>query len=69
MIVNVTRCGDAYCGTVGWANANNRNKGVTPGTKVLSNLKSQGDGVYKDSASIPSAGSEALPPSTSQART
>src|SRR6476661_5387821 len=56
VIVNVTRCGDAYCGTVGWANANNRNKGVTPGTKVLSNLKSQGDGVYKGQAYDPKRG-------------
>ena len=47
VIVNVTRCGDAYCGTVGWANAKNREKGVDPGTRVLSDLKPQGDGVYK----------------------
>lgn len=53
VIVNVSRCGDAFCGTVSWANANNRQKGTTPGTRVLSGLKSQGDGVYKGSAYEP----------------
>jgi uncharacterized protein (DUF2147 family) len=56
VIVNVTRCGDNYCGTVGWANANNRGKGVTPGTRVLSDLKPQGDGVYKGKAYDPKRG-------------
>jgi uncharacterized protein (DUF2147 family) len=53
VIVNVTRCGDAYCGTVSWANQNNREKGTTPGTRVLSGLRPAGDGVYKGSAFEP----------------
>lgn len=53
VIVNVTRCGDAYCGTVSWASAKNREKGTTPGTRVLSNLRPAGDGVYKGSAFEP----------------
>ena len=53
VIVNVARCGDAYCGTVSWATAKNRNKGATPGTRVLSNLKPAGSGVYKGSAFEP----------------
>src|SRR5689334_8365417 len=56
VIVNVTRCGDGYGGTVGWANANNREKGVTPGTRVLSDLRSQGDGVYRGRAYDPKRG-------------
>lgn len=47
VIVNVARCGDAYCGTVSWASPKNRDKGATPGTRVLSDLKRVGDGVYK----------------------
>jgi len=47
VIVNVTRCGDAYCGTVSWASPKNKEKGVTPGTRVLSNLRPLGDGVYR----------------------
>ena len=53
VIVNVARCGDGYCGTVSWATAKNRDKGATPGTRVLSNLKPQGAGVYKGSAFEP----------------
>ena len=56
VIVNVTRCGDAYCGTVSWANAHNREKGVAPGTRVLSDLKAQGNGVYKGKAYEPKRG-------------
>jgi uncharacterized protein (DUF2147 family) len=56
VIVNVTRCGDAYCGTVSWANAHNRDKGVAPGTRVLSDLKAQGNGVYKGKAYEPRRG-------------
>lgn len=56
VIVNVSRCGNAYCGTVGWANANNRDKGVTPGTRVLSDLRPQGDGTYKGRAYDPKRG-------------
>lgn len=53
VIVHVAHCGDAYCGTVSWANENNREKGVKPGTRVLSDLRSQGDGVYKGRAYEP----------------
>lgn len=53
VIVNVARCGDGYCGTVSWATAKNRDKGATPGTRVLSNLKPQGGGIYKGSAFEP----------------
>jgi uncharacterized protein (DUF2147 family) len=53
VIVNVTRCGDAFCGTVSWATAKNRERGTTPGTRVLSDLRPAGDGVYKGSAFEP----------------
>lgn len=53
VIVNVARCGDAYCGTVSWATAKNRDKGATPGTRVLSGLKPLRAGVYKGSAFEP----------------
>jgi len=53
VIVNVARCGDAFCGTVSWATAKNRDKGAMPGTRVLSNLKPQGAGIYKGSAFEP----------------
>jgi uncharacterized protein (DUF2147 family) len=53
VIVDVARCGDAFCGTVSWATANNRAKGTTPGTRVLSNLRPAGDGSYKGSAFEP----------------
>jgi uncharacterized protein (DUF2147 family) len=53
VIVNVTRCGDAYCGTVSWATAKNRQKGTTPGTRVLSDLRPAGDGIYKGRAFEP----------------
>jgi uncharacterized protein (DUF2147 family) len=53
VIVQVARCGDAYCGTVSWASAKNREKGTEPGTRVLSNLRSQGAGVYKGKAYEP----------------
>ena len=53
VIVNVTRCGGAYCGTVSWANAHNREKGTTPGTRVLTDLRPAGDGVYKGRAYEP----------------
>ena len=56
VIVNVSRCGDGYCGTVGWVNAKNREKGVTAGTRVLSDLKPQGHGVYKGKAYEPKRG-------------
>jgi uncharacterized protein (DUF2147 family) len=53
VIVNVTRCGEAYCGTVSWASARNREKGTTPGTRVLSDLRAAGDGIYKGRAFEP----------------
>jgi uncharacterized protein (DUF2147 family) len=53
VIVNVARCGEAYCGTVSWASAKNRAKGAEPGTRVLSDLRHQGDGVYKGRAYEP----------------
>ena len=56
VIVNVTRCGDAYCGTVGWASERNREKGVGPGARVLSDLKPAGNGLYKGRAYDPKRG-------------
>lgn len=53
VIVNVSRCGDAFCGTVSWATAKNREHGTTPGTRVLSDLRPAGDGIYKGSAFEP----------------
>ena len=53
VIVNVERCGEAYCGTVSWASKKNRAKGAEPGTRVLSDLRHQGDGVYKGRAYEP----------------
>jgi uncharacterized protein (DUF2147 family) len=53
VIVNVTRCGEAYCGTVSWATAKNRARGDTPGTRVLTDLRHQGDGVYRGDAYDP----------------
>ena len=53
VVVNVSRCGDAYCGTVIWASAKNRERGTTPGTRVLSDLRPAGDGIYKGSAFEP----------------
>jgi uncharacterized protein (DUF2147 family) len=38
---------------VSWASAKNREKGMTAGTRVLSDLKPQGDGVYKGRAYEP----------------
>ena len=53
VVVKVAPCGDAYCGTISWASAKNREKGVAPGTKVLSDLRSQGNGLYKGRAFEP----------------
>ena len=53
VVVSVGRCGDAYCGTVSWASAKNRERGTTPGTRVLSDLRPVGDGIYKGSAFEP----------------
>ena len=53
VIVSVARCGDAYCGTVSWASAKNRQKGAEPGTRVLSDLRRVGDGTYRGKAYEP----------------
>jgi uncharacterized protein (DUF2147 family) len=53
VIVKVAPCGAAYCGTVSWANAKNRQKGAAPGVRVLSDLKPQGNGVFKGKAYEP----------------
>ena len=53
VIVNVTRCGEAYCGTVSWATAKNREKGATPGKRVLSDLRPIGNGTYRGRAFEP----------------
>jgi uncharacterized protein (DUF2147 family) len=53
VIVNVAPCGDAYCGTVSWASAKNRDKGATPGTRVLTDLKRAGANLYKGRAFEP----------------
>ncbi len=56
VIVSVARCGDAYCGTVSWASAKNREHGTTPGTRVLSDLKPLGAGLYRGKAYEPKRG-------------
>jgi uncharacterized protein (DUF2147 family) len=58
VIVNVARCGNAYCGTVSWATAKNREKVAENGrnlvgTRILSDLRPAGDGVYKGMAFEP----------------
>jgi len=53
VIVHVARCGEAYCGTVSWASTHNRERGATPGTRVLSDLRPLGDGTYKGRAYEP----------------
>jgi len=53
VIVHVAPCGRALCGTVGWASAKNRDKGVDLGTRVLTDLRPAGDGVYKGRAYDP----------------
>jgi len=53
VIVSVARCGDALCGTVSWATPKNKDKGVTPGTRVLSDLKPLGGGLYRGRALEP----------------
>jgi uncharacterized protein (DUF2147 family) len=53
VVVNVAPCGDAYCGTVSWASARNREKGTTPGTRVLTDLRPAGNGTYKGRAYEP----------------
>jgi uncharacterized protein (DUF2147 family) len=58
VIVNVARCGDAYCGTVSWASAKNREKVADNGrkligTRILSDLRPAGNGLYKGRAFEP----------------
>jgi uncharacterized protein (DUF2147 family) len=53
VIVHVAKCGDAYCGTVSWASAKNRQKGAEPGVRVLSDLRPTGGGIYKGKAYEP----------------
>src|SRR5690349_9028079 len=53
VIVQVAKCGDAYCGTVSWASPKNREKGAEPGTRVLSDLRRAGDGTFKGKAYEP----------------
>ncbi len=59
VIIQVGRCGDAYCGTVVWASPKakaNARKGGTEnliGTRILSNARPVGNGVYKGRGFIP----------------
>ena len=58
VIVNVARCGDAYCGTVSWATDKNRAKVADNGrkligTRILSDLRPAGNGLYKGRAFEP----------------
>ena len=58
VIVNVAPCGDAYCGTVSWANEKNREKVAEKGrklvgTRILTDLRASGSGLYKGRAYEP----------------
>ena len=58
VIVNVARCGDAYCGTVSWASEKNREKVADKGrkligTRILSDLRPTGEGFYRGRAFEP----------------
>ena len=53
VVVRVEPCGNSYCGVVAWASAHNREKGARPGTRVLSDLRPAGNGVYKGEAYEP----------------
>ncbi|QNP44039.1 DUF2147 domain-containing protein [Sphingomonas daechungensis] len=53
VIVQVAKCGEAYCGTVSWATPKNKAKGAEPGTRVLTDLRPVSDGVYKGKAYEP----------------
>ena len=58
IIVNVARCGGAYCGTVSWASARNKAKVAEDGRqllgrRILTDLRPQGGGVYKGRAVEP----------------
>ena len=58
VIVNVSRCGSAYCGTVSWAAEKTREKVAENGrklvgTRILSDLRPAGEGMYKGRAFEP----------------
>ena len=58
VIVNVARCGNAYCGTVSWATEKTRDKVAENGrklvgTRILSDLRPSGNGTYKGRAFEP----------------
>ena len=53
VVVRVEPCGNSYCGVVSWATPRNRAKGATPGTRVLTNLRPAGNGVYRGQAFEP----------------
>jgi uncharacterized protein (DUF2147 family) len=58
VIVNVSRCGEAYCGTVSWASDKNKakvseNGRELIGTRILSDLRPAGNGLYKGRAFEP----------------
>lgn len=56
VMVRVAPCGAAYCGTISWASSKNRDKGATPGTRVLSDLRAAGDDTYRGRAYEPKRG-------------
>ena len=58
VIVNVARCGEAYCGTVSWATEKTRDKVADNGrklvgTRILSDLRPAGNGTYRGRAFEP----------------
>ena len=58
VIVNVARCGEAYCGTVSWATEKTRDKVAENGrklvgTRILSDLRPAGNGTYRGRAFEP----------------
>ncbi|HEX6411166.1 MAG TPA: DUF2147 domain-containing protein [Sphingomicrobium sp.] len=58
VVVNVARCGEAYCGTVSWASDKNKakvseNGRKLIGTRILSDLRPAGNGLYKGRAFEP----------------
>ena len=58
VVVNVARCGEAYCGTVSWASDKNKakvseNGRKLIGTRILSDLRPAGNSLYKGRAFEP----------------
>lgn len=58
IIVDVARCGPAYCGTVAWANDRNRDKVAEKGrqlvgARILSDLRPAGGGMFRGRAYEP----------------